>query len=278
MDIFKKILIPISSEFFSDSIVMRVGELIKKFNSNVTVLYIIELKTLRKMEHISEAFLTNTQRNDMQENIITENKILAEKIIFERVKPVITNFEKNIVVGEFSEAVQKASADYGATCVTTTYEKDSLLKYKLFEQMTIPVWIEMKKGGERVLGICSNLSPNERVPDMTINLANSFGYKPHILYILDTKEHVEVDANGKKTASHHKELITKASAFLKKYESQAEIHFISGSFVEEIVRNTHQINPDIVIIGREMKRRNIFSRDVKKNIVSKLHHSLLFLN
>ena len=278
MDIFSRLLVPLSSELPSERVVHRAGMLAEKFGAQVTVIYIIEEKTLKKMEDVSRAFLTEQQRTEVERRVVDTNKMLAEDVIFKQVKPLIRNFDKEVVVGEFSEETVKAAHISDATCIVTGYEKYCLLKYRLLDKLDIPLWIEQETGGPHVLGICSNLAPNKRVPDVTLSLAGALGYTPHLLYVVDTEEKVEVDEYEHKRECTLAELTERAHALLTNYEGRAETHFSSGVLEDEIASHAHRINPDVVIIGKEMKRKRLFCRDLKHDMVAKLHKSLLFLN
>ncbi len=278
MEIFKRLLLPISSEFFPENAVRRIAELAGKFDSEVLIVYIIEQKTIEKMEHVAEIFLTDEQRKEIEKEIVEQSKMLAGEIIFKNVKPMINNFEERITFGEFSEEVKKISEEQKTTCVITGYEKGCLLRYRLFENMNIPVWVEMKKSKKHVLGVCTNLAPNKRVPSLTLELAECFGYVPHLLYVVDKEEKVEVDEEGRKTERKLSELLEKAEEFLDKYKGKMHTHFSEGILEEEIIKYSKEIDPDVIIIGREMKKRKIFCREMKREIVDKLENSLLFLN
>lgn len=278
MDIFNRLLVPLSSEFPSQHVVRRAGMLAEAFGAQVTVIYIIEEKTLKKMEDVARTFLTEQQRAEMEHRVVDTNKTLAEDVIFKQVQPLIRDFERDVVVGEFSEETVKAAHATGATCIVTGYERYCLLKYRLIDEMDIPLWVEQEAGGPHVLGICSNLAPNKRVPDVTLALARTFGYTPHLLYVVDTQEQVEVDEHARKTECTLPELTERAHALLGRYEGKAETHFASGVLEDEIISHAHRIDPDVVIIGREMKRKRMFSRDLKHDMVAKLPTSLLFLN
>ena len=278
MAIFDTLLLTLSSEFLSQSSLRRGEELSQKFNSHIRVLYIIETKTIKKMEGTAETFLTDNQLKHMEKELITGNTLLAENVIFEHIKQVFHHFEKKIVVGEFSTEVQKAAGDWNATCVIMGYEKNCLVKYRLLEELDIPLLVAKNKGENSILGVCSNLAPNMRVPKITIDLAHNFGYKPHILYVVDPEEPVKVDSNGFKKESNLTELTDTATHFLSRYNTISQTTLATGTLEDEINHYAAHINPDIVVIGREMKRRTLFSKEIKRNLMAKLNNSILFLN
>ena len=169
METFKRLLLPISSEFFSENIVERAGEITKIFGSEVYALYIIEEKTLKKMEEIAELFLTEKQRKEMEDSIINRGRDVAN-IIFREIEKYIPFFKKDVTTGEFSDIIIEKAEGYNATCIIMGFEKECFLKYRLLEEIKIPVWVEIKRG-KSILGVCSNLAPNVKVPKFTLELS-----------------------------------------------------------------------------------------------------------
>lgn len=277
MEIFKKLLLPISSEFFNESVVKRAKKIIDIFSSELVVAYIVEEKTLKKMDEITMPFFAERQRKEIEEEIINENKEVAE-ILFEKIKNITGNFEKIIVVGEYSDEINKIVKEKKITCVITAFEKECFLKYRLFEMLHIPLLVEFGEGGKNILGVCSNLAPNVRVPKFTLEIAEKFRYKPHFVYIIDKDELVEVDEEGNKIERDLEYLKNRAKEFASRYEKFAPIEITVGAIENEMIKYADRINADLVIIGREMKRKSLFGKELKRELVERIKHSLLFLN
>ncbi len=276
MEIFKRLLFPISSEFFPEIVINRIEDFIEKFNSKVFVVYIIEEKILRKIEEVAEPFLTEEQRKRIEKDVIERNKEIAN-IIFNKLRKHI-DFEKKIVIGEFSDKVIENVKEYEATCVIMGYEKECFLKYRLFEKLHIPIWVEIGKMSKNILGVCSNLAPNIRVPKITLSLAKKLGYNPFFVYIVDVEEKVEVDEKGNKMKRSLEELIRKAKKFAEEYGKYARVEIAVGALEEEIIKFAKRLNADVIVIGREMKKRRIFGKGLKKEIADRINHSVFFLN
>lgn len=274
MEIFKRLLLAISSEFFSESIIRRVKKIAKKFESKVYFIYVIEKKTLRKFEEVAEPFLTDAQRREIEKNVIEEKNMIAKEI-YEKLKG-IDKFE--ISIGEFSDEVLKASAKYNATCIIIGFEKECFLKYRLFKMATVPILVDIGEGGKNILGICTNLAPNLRVPKYTIEIAKNFDYTPYLFYVIDIEDKVEIDEKGMKKEKSIEELEERAREFIKGYEDMAKVKIKVGVLEETIKESAEEVNADLVIVGREMKKRKIFSKGTKMEILNKMKHSLLFLN
>jgi len=276
MEIFRRILLPISSEFYSEGLIQRAAEFKRKFGGEVIAVYIVEEKTIRRMEEVSEPFLTEEQRKEMEKNIFEKSKEMAE-IIFSKAEEYLQDFQREISIGEFSDVILEKMEKHGASCIMIGFEKDCMLKYRFLERVKIPVWVEIGKG-ENILGVCSNLAPNIKVPSFTIKFAEAMEKRPYLLYIIDTSEMVEVDENCVKKPCSMERLMEKAKEFKEKYEHIARIEIRKGGIEEEAANFADEINADVAIVGREMKKRGIFSKEFKKEMAEKIKHSLLFLN
>ena len=104
------------------------------------------------------------------------------------------------------------------TCIRMGFERKTTLRYRLFEELDIPIWVEAGRGKNTVIGVCSNLSPNRKVPKITCNIAEALGYEPYIIYIVDTSDRVEVDEKGQrssKKSTDHTPLIPVSNPVLR---------------------------------------------------------------
>ena len=277
MEIFKKLLLPISSEFFNENVIERVKNIVEVFGSELVVAYIVEKKTMKKVDEVAELFLTEEQRKEMEEEVINESKLIASHF-FERIEKEIGKHENMIVFGEYSEEIKKIVEEKKITCVVTSFEKECLIKYRLFEMLSVPILVEFGRGEKKILGVCSNLAPNKRVPKITLEMAEKMNYEPFFIYIIDKEEKVEVDEYGHKIERDLDYLKMKAKEFIEKYKDKAIIRMSIGTIENEMAKYADEINADLVVIGREMKRKGIFGREIKREMVEKVKHSLLLLN
>ena len=268
---------PISSEFPPKNIFGRAKKFSEIFGSKIYILYITEEKTLRKVEEVAEPFLTEEQLKKMENSIIDKNKEIAD-IIFEKVKNKFPVFNVETTYGEFSDEIIKFSEKNDITCIITEFEKECFLNYTLFEKIKIPVWVEAGEGGKVVMGVCSNLAPNIRVPDITLKIATAFGYDSKLLYIIDIEEKAEVDERGFKKEKSLEELQKGAEKFAKKHEKNFRVEIAIGSIEEKVAEFAEKFNPDVIVVGREMKKRKLFCKELKLEMIEKLKNSLLFLN
>ena len=280
MDLFKRLLVPISSEFPFEQMVRRAGTLTRAFNSAVMVMYIIETKTIKTMRELAETPLAEQQFKEMEQKSVSPSSTdIAKQIISERVKPVLPNCEVTIAEGEFSEEVNRVAETWQATCVVTGYESYCTLRYRLLENTNLSLWVEQRPGTNPiVLGVCSNLAQNKRVPGLTIELAATLNATPHLLYAVDIEEPVEVDEQGEKRQSTTVALTEKGQALLRSYRDRTQGHFSVGVLEDDIIRYTTRLNPYVTVIGREIKRKKFLCREMKRDFVARMEHSLLFLN
>ncbi|MBN2066332.1 MAG: universal stress protein, partial [Candidatus Thermoplasmatota archaeon] len=197
---FKQILLPISSEFYRADVLERVAFLAQKFGSIVTLLYIIEEKTLQQADKRSDAFRTCYDRNTTKEGTIETYKRTADSIIFQEArrffKKTNTPFEEKIAQGEFSTVINQEITSKPYDLLLMGFEKACVLNYRLMDELPvdIPLWaVSNVQGNDAILAVCSNLAPNQKVPEVSLALAKAFGWKLQLLYVVDTKDAVEVD-------------------------------------------------------------------------------------
>ena len=118
---FKNILIPISSVFYSKEILERGVFLAEKFKSKINLIYIIEEKTLNQTDKLSISYRTPYEIAETKNDIVKKQKLAANTIIFDDAEYYLKNkkisFEAKIIEGEFSKVVKsETKEDY--------YQKD----------------------------------------------------------------------------------------------------------------------------------------------------------
>ena len=78
---FEKILVPISSEYYSKDVIKITIFLAKIFNSTVHILNILEENPLQQMEQCSDSHLTYHERKETHQDLIHKQKQTADTII-----------------------------------------------------------------------------------------------------------------------------------------------------------------------------------------------------
>ena len=284
---FENILIPISSEFYSKDVLKRSVFLSKKFGSKINLVYIIEEKTLDQADRISDAYRTQYERNEMKHEIIKTQKLAADSIVFNDAKFYFKksniSFSEKIIEGEFSKVVKREMRKQDYDLILMGFEKGCMLKYRLLDEIDIPVWVEAEGRGKSILAICSNLAPNQQVPNVSVKLSKALGWRLNMLYVVDVEDSVQVDANCSRSDKRsEKDLIFSAQNFVSLMKKKgADVSLVKGSLEKETAKAAESINPNLVIVGREQKKKGTLGlpiKNVKRKMAEKCKYSILFLN
>ncbi len=284
---FKNILIPISSEYYTKEVLERSVFLAKKFKSTINLIYIIEEKTLNQTDKKSDSYRTPYEIAETKNEIRQKQKQTADQIVFEDAKFYLKNnkipFAEKIIEGEFSNIVKREIEFKDYDLILMGYEKECALNYRLFDEIKIPLWVVNKNDGKSILAVCSNIAPNVKVPDLSLKLSQTLNLELNMIYVIDVNDTVQVDKNAirsdKKT---EKDLMINAEKFKKQMEKKdINITLLKGGFEKEVIKATEIYNPKIVIIGREQKKKGILGlpvKNLKRKLVEKCKYSILFLN
>jgi len=284
---FKNILIPISSEFYSKQLLQKSISLAEKFESNLNIVYIIEEKTLAQTNKRSDAYRTFYEIEETKNEIIRKQKQTADDIIFKDAKYFFKNkkipFKEKIKEGEFSKVVRYETIKEKYDLILMGFAKGCILNYSLLDEIDIPVWVEGKGSGKSILAVCSNLAPNQKVPNISIELSNILGWKLNMLYVVDVEDSVQVDENCKRSdKKSEKDLIFKGQYFVKEMEDKGiKIEMVKGNLEKETTKAAMKIEPNLIIVGREQKKRGVLGlpvKNIKKKMVEKCNYSILFVN
>jgi hypothetical protein len=279
--------VPISSEFYNKEVLRRSVFLSEKFDSSITLNYILEKKTLDHAMKSTETYLSDLEITETKEQMIKEKIKTADKIIFEDAKNYFKDRKVKITdlisKGEFSDCVTEELDKNSYDLVLMGFDKECLLKYRLFEDVEIPVWVEEKSEGNTILAVCSNLAPNRKVPEISQKLSKVLGWKLHMIYVLDTEDSVQVDENGTRSdKKEQRDLLFNAQNFLEEMKKKnIEVEMKKGSLERQTAKAAHEINASLVIVGREQKRRGMLGmpvKNVRKKIAEKCKYSILFLH
>jgi len=285
--LFKNILIPISSEFYLKDVLEKGADLAEKFESKVTILYIIEEKTLIQTDKSIDTYRTSFEKEETKKIIINNHIKTAEIIVFNDAKFYFSSKNispsKKITKGEFSSSIENEVNTQHFDLVIIGYEKECLLKYHILDEIKIPLWIVGKSGDNNLLAVCSNLTPNRKIPIIGQDLAKIFNLNFYLIYIVDINNKTLYDENKKnfsdKTIEH---LFDDAKKFVDDMQKKGiNAQIALGSFEKNFIKATKQLSPNLVVIGQEQKRYDILGFPVKSinhKIVEKTKNSILFLN
>lgn len=284
---FNNILIPVSSEYYSKEVLKRGVFLAQKFKSKITLIYIIEEKTLKQADKLSDAYRTHYEIAETKKEIIKKHQITADSIIFEDAKIFFKNkgifLQEKIIEGEYSTVVKNEVNKQKYDSILMGFEKECLLNYRLLDNVDIPIWIESGGEGNTILAVCSNLAPNKKVPSISLELAKTFGWKLEMIYVVDTVDSVEVDEKGSRSDKKpEKLLIFKGQKFIEEMKKKGiKARLVKGSLERETAKAAEAINANLVIIGRQNKKKKILGlpmKSIKRRIAEKCDYSILFIN
>ena len=284
---FENILIPISSEFYPKQVLKRGLYLSEKFNSKLTFLYIIEEKALEETDQLVTSYMSDFEITETKKQIIKAKKISADKMVFNDVynfsKGKKVDFDEKIKKGEFTPIILKQLKKKKYDLILMGFEKECRLKYRLLDKVDIPVWIEAKSDSRKILAVTSNVTPNEKVTKMSMKLSKKLGWSLDMLYVVDKEDTTLVDEKGKRSSKKTEDdLVLIGDNFLKKIEKKGiRIKMVKGKIEKETVKTAKDINANLVILGKEEKRKGIFGlpiKNVKQKICGNCEYSILFAN
>ncbi|UCF11959.1 MAG: universal stress protein [Thermoplasmatales archaeon] len=284
---FKNILIPISSEFYQKEVVQTGAFLAEKFDSAITLIYIIEEKTLNQTDKRSDVYRTTHERAETKKEIIRRYVQSADRIIFNDAKLFFKNkniaFKEEIINGEFSTVIKGQLNKEKYDLILMGFEKECLLNYRLLNEVNIPVWVESGFEKNSILAVCSNLAPNQRVPDIGIKLSKILGWDLNMLYVVDTQDTVEVDKMGKRSEKKSEKMLTdRGKQFVSDmHKNGIDVRLVRGSLENEIAKAAENFGAKLVIIGREQKKKKVLGlplKSIKRKMVEKCRYSILFIN
>jgi len=285
--LFKNILIPISSEFYSKNVLLRSVFLAEKFNSNLNLLYIIEEKTFNEVNKIVDSYRTASEKEETNKELISKQIQTADQIIFDDAKLILKDkkipFKEKIIKGEFTDKIKQELTKKQYDLILMGFEKECYLNYRLFEEVKIPVWIVGQGMSKKILAVCSNLAPNQKVPKISVKLADTLGWELYVLYVVDTEDSVHVNENGIRSDTKTKEdLLIKGQKFINEMKQKGiNAELVQGSLEKQTLIKAEEINANLVIVGREQKKKGILGlpfKNLKKKIAEKCKYSILFSN
>ena len=284
---FNNILIPISSEFYQKNVLNRAVFLAEKLQSKLTIIYIIEEKTISQAIKLIDPYRTPQELAEIKKEIINKHKQTAAEIVFDDAKQLTKNkkieINEKIVEGEFSEAIQRELEINQYDLILMGFEKECLLKYRLLEETTIPIWIDAGYEPDTILVVCSNLAPNKKAPDIGIKLSKKLNWDLQLLYIVDTEDTVQVDEEGHRSDKKPgRTLLFHGQKFIEEIRKKGiNAKLVKGSLEKEAINAAEKIKTSLIIIGREQKKKGILGlpvKNLKKKIAEKCNHSILFIN
>lgn len=284
---FQKILVPISSEFFSPVVFQISALLAQAAGGSVTSVYVYEQRLYDELERLSDTYLSYYDKEESERGRRIDHLRHAEQIVFEDAKaffkkreiPFECRFREGVLVDVINEEVKVHQFDL----ILMGFEKECGFEFRLLSEVSAPLWIEAGKGDRSVLAVCSNLAPNIKVPEVSRWLAGVLGWELHMVYIIDSEDAVAVDASGLRGKQQSSaELRRNAETFIAGMKQKGvEVELLTGTFEKESLRAAERVGAGVVVIGRERKQKGLLGlpvKDSKKKVLQHCKCSLLFLN
>ncbi|MEA3458956.1 MAG: universal stress protein [Candidatus Thermoplasmatota archaeon] len=283
---FKKILVPVSSEFYSKDVLRRCIFLADTFKSTVHLIYVIEEKTLYQTSRRSDVHRTHYARTETEHDIMDKQMQAADDIVFEDAKMLFEQkkipFDHKVIKGEFSVVVSSELEKEQYDIIVMGYERGCMINYRLLDNVDVPIWIETGGHHNSILAVCSNLAPNQKVPDLSRRLAQALDWDLHMLYVTDMEDTVEVDVNGERSERKPKrDLLFTGQTFVEDMGQKGiDVQTVQGSLEHETIKAAQSVEAGLVIIGREQKKRGKFGlpvRKLKQKMADRCKYSILFV-
>lgn len=267
---FEKILLPLPSEYFPEHAANRAINLADKFRSKLIIDYIFEEQVIDKVNKVSSGAVTQCSLEEMAEEVKNVEVGGESSVVFERIEKMARN--KNIEIrklihsGHLSDELLDCIQKHEIDLIVSEFHKDTLLKYRIFYQSPIPIWLEQNgKEINKIYGILTNLSPNIVVPGLAFTLVEKLEAPLHFYYVVDNSEPSEEQPDH----ALRNELFSEIKLKGKKLGLEINIEEVTSD-ISNFLNHTfkHEDNA-LVILGRFTKPGKMFTSVDKKIEVSK---------
>jgi hypothetical protein len=211
--------------------------------------------------------LTEHEINKIECMLIEKEMNGESEVYFKKIEQMAKSkkvkFHKFTCKGLFSEEILKNIKSENIDLIVSEFRPDVLLKYSIFYDSPIPVWIERTGGNiQNIYGICTNLAKNKKVPKYTINLAKTLKANVRFNYVFDDEK-----------TEPNKNEISKGNKFLKRldkrYQQDVEeikTYFFTQDILKYLITSFKIERSDLVVLGRFQKKGGILFQTVDKKI------------
>ncbi len=274
---FKKILIPITSEVCPLTAGERAKELREMFGSEVVLMYIMREELLEDIDRSTEYIMTKSQRRAIEEKMASAQTKGTSTILLEKMRCEIDlragDVKEIVRRGRQAEEILREIEAEGVDLVLMEYEHGTLQQYEIFEQSSVPIWIEKNKTPiKNILAICSNLARNQLVPQYSAALAKKYKANIEMIYIVD-------EGGGKPNIPPLRE----GELFLKGWEEshshlKPRCSIVEGPLDKSALEIIEDREPDLSIIGRNTEKKGLWgSKNVKSALGKKSSSNIIMM-
>jgi len=281
------ILVTVSSEHFSEGAIRRAAFLAKRFEGELTLLYIIEEAVLRMIDRTAEYIMTTEEIERTEEELIEGIRGRAKEMLFERAAllaqregAAISRWE--IEQGEYGQVILDYCKRRRVDLIVMSFTRAALLRYAILDWDSPPIWVEkdglkmkMKMGVERILALPSSLSPNRKLPGIALEFARRLGAELYMEYVLDP-------------ASGDDRALREGEEFLRRCERELRpklpglgltCALLRGRLERVALTRARELQADLLILGEELEPPGgwPFRREIRQRVLAGSPCSLLFV-
>ena len=283
--LFKNILVPISSEYFSIDLIRTACFLAENFSADLSIVYIPEEETFDFIQRKTDPYRTPQDMNDVKKKLISEQRQIGKKIILKEIEKVLTpkniEFDFTIVPGIFSHVIKEEVEQDSFDLVLMSYKKYCFVNYSVLDEIDTSIWVECGNDRKSLLVVCSNLSSNQIVVEKSMILSRFLDWDLRMMYIVDSHDGWESDDHGiKKRKKSVDELVDEARSFIDAMkENGVDVQLVQGDIEHEVLKAAKIVDPKVVVIGRGYKRDFLGFpvKDFQQRLVGKCKYSFLFV-
>jgi nucleotide-binding universal stress UspA family protein len=239
------------------------------------------------VEKQSSSYRTPYDRSETKKDRLIQHRKTSANIIFDDAKHLLKNknipYREKVVEGTFGDVIKREIDAEEYDLILMGFKKGCDLNYSFLYQLDIPIWIESGYKDESILAICSNLAPNQKVPNISIKLAEKLGWKLKMLYVVDVQDSVEVDENGERSEKKsERDLAFDAQKFIDEMkEKDIDVEMVKGNIPDETNDFADEIEAGLVVLGRMKKKKGVLGLPVgnlRQKMAGRCDHSILFVN
>lgn len=141
---FKRLLVPVTKEGLPEMALKRSAELSASVGSKVIISYFIDDTLYEGVGDQVMHVLTEHDKEMFQRNMVRTQEQVAKRIIKNNVITILGSRPEEFVIrkGPIPETILGAVDEFGADALMIEYGSYDLLKYRVMDRSTVPVWIE----------------------------------------------------------------------------------------------------------------------------------------
>lgn len=277
---FKRILLPLPSEYIPKNAINRAIDIAAKFKSNLTLEYIFNQEVMDKVNDVSSGAVAQCSLDMMAREVKNVEVGEESTVIFEKIEKKAR--KRNIKVrkmihdghhsDEIMDCIQKENIDL----MITEFHKDAVFNYEIFYDSPIPIWLEQTgENIDKIFGILTNISPNKLVPGFAFKFSKKMDVPLQFIYVLDDEEPYDETIEEKNRHKLLSRLKKDASALNLDCEIDYKKQDVS-TFLNQEFRDKKNA---LVILGRFSKPVKLpFTKlDKKIEVSKKLNANVLML-